>query len=417
MGGGTSSVLPGSGIRPLLAFHVAAGARLALRAAVPVVAALVVACGLAASPTAAMSAVARVLAGPPSPLSAALVLALALAFASWAGPRATAGAAGWLAHLPCRSAARRRALAGALTVGQAPLVLVVAVSALALRASPSRVAGALGTVAACALAVLPVRRRARWVALAAASLAAWGSWGTTALGAGTLAAADLVAGPLQPARARRPRFLPLPVPLAIALRAAGRDLPGAWAVGALPLLACVAFLRHNVLPPPMAQSAIRVAGILASTLMAASVGVGLARRRPPWAWARSLPESTRVRVIRDAALLAGACLPALVAVRCLAGVRPSGWAPVLLVLPWIALRGAGAVRAKRPDAAPLVAEGAFIAVWVALVPSLSVLAAALVPWAMQAAIRAEKALSPHSWDERRHLPGADPLAWDEGGGG
>ena len=75
-------------LQSLLAFHVAAGARLALRAAVPVVAALVVASGLAASPTAAMQSVARVLAGPPEALTAAVVLVASLGFASWAGGRA-----------------------------------------------------------------------------------------------------------------------------------------------------------------------------------------------------------------------------------------------------------------------------------------------------------------------------------------
>ncbi len=417
MGEGTGSVLPGGGFRPLLVFHVAAGARLALRAAVPAVAALVVACGLSATPAAAMATMARLLAGPAAPFSAALVLALALSFASWAGPRATAGAAGWLTHLPCRSASRRRALAGALAAGQAPLVLLVASSALALATSPARVVGVLVAVTACAVAVLPVRSRARGLALAAAALGAWGSWGATALGAGMLVVADALAGPLQAPRARPPRALPLPLPLAIALRAAGRDLPGAWAMGALFLLACAAFLRHNVLPPPIAQSAIRGAGILSCTVITATLAHGLARRRPPWAWARSLPESTRVRVGRDAALLAGGCLPALLAALCLEGAGASGWGPVLLVLPWIALRGAAALRANRPDPAPLVAEGAFLAAWVALVPWLSLVPVTLLPWAVRVAVGAEKALSPHGWDERRHLPGANPLAWDESGGG
>src|SRR4029453_15242842 len=163
--------------------------------------------------------------------------------------------------------------------------------------------------------------------------------------------------------------------------AAGRHLPGAWMAGALPLLACLAFLRHNALPASVAQSAIRVAGILAATLIAMSLVRALARHRPPWAWARSLPQSARARVLLDAALLAAACLPVLGAAVFLDGAQEPGGGPIALVPPWLALRGAGAVRGRRPAAAPLLAEGTFLAAWVALLPWIAALPAVLWPWA------------------------------------
>ena len=94
----------------------------------------------------------------------------------------------------------------------------------------------------------------------------------------------------------------------------------------------------------------------------------------------------------------------------LRGCGPA-WGPVLLALPWLALRG------RHTDAARLLAEGAFTAAWIALVPWLACVLPALAPWALRAAVGAERALSPHVWQERRHLPGGDPLAWDEGGAG
>ena len=417
MGGGTGSVLQRGGFRSLLAFHAAGGARLALRAAVPAVAAIVVACGLALSPTAALREVADILAGPPGPARAALLLVAALAFASWAGARAAAGATGWSVHLPSTAAAQRRALSLAIALGQAPLLVLVGVSALALRApaSTGRLAGAGVAVVACALAVLPVRPAARGLACGAAALGAWGSWELTCAGAGVLAAADALGGRLQPPRARRLRHLPLPVPLAIALRAAGRDLPGAWMAGMLPLVAVAAFLHNNTpwaLSPSVVQGAVRLGGGMAGTLVTTSLAGALGNRRPPWAWARSLPQGARARVLWDAGMLTGAALPAVAVAAWLDG-RALSWAPVLAALPWLALRGAGAIRERRRG----LAEGAFLSAWIALLPWLAAAIAALCPWAFRNAVRADQALSPHTWQERDHLPGADSLAWDEGGAG
>jgi hypothetical protein len=187
-------------------------------------------------------------------------------------------------------------------------------------------------------------------------------------------------------------------------------LPGAWGGAALPLLACAAFLRHNTLSSTVADGAARLAGTLAVTLVIASLARALTLRRPPWAWARSLPQSARARVLWDTAILAGAAFPAAAATAWLRGCGPS-WGPVLLALPWLALRG------RHTDAARLLAEGAFAAAWIALVPWLACVLPALAPWALRAAVGAERALSPHVWQERRHLPGGDPLAWDEGGAG
>ena len=161
MGGRDRSVPQRGPLRPFLTFHIAAGGRLAFRAAIPAAAALAVACGLAPSPTAAMKSVARALAGPPGPAGAAVALVSALSLATWVARRAGVGATGWLAHLPAKATTRRRALALALVVGQAPLAVLAAVSALAL-ASPvaaARLAGMGVLLAGASLVALPVRRR------------------------------------------------------------------------------------------------------------------------------------------------------------------------------------------------------------------------------------------------------------------
>ena len=115
----------------------------------------------------------------------------------------------------------------------------------------------------------------------------------------------------------------------------------------------------------------------------------------------------------DAGLLAAFALPPLIGTLLLHGPTLQGLGPVVLALPWLALRGADAVRRTRRTQAPLLAEAAFAAGWIALVPSLSWLAAALAPWALRSAIRQEKRRIVHAWDENRQLAGGDSMAWSD----
>ncbi len=114
--------VPPSPILPLLRFHFAVGARLAMRLLVPVVA-IGFGAGMLLG-TDFVTSFARVLFGSrASGGTAVLFAALLLGSAMEAAPRVCRGLGGWLRHLPVSGLAHRRAAGLAIAVAQLPLLL------------------------------------------------------------------------------------------------------------------------------------------------------------------------------------------------------------------------------------------------------------------------------------------------------
>src|SRR3954469_16369647 len=165
-----------SGALPVLRFHLAVGARLAMRVLVPLVTAGFGA-GMLLS-TDFLGSLARSLFGAGSGGGSAVVIAaLCLGAAELAGPRICRGLNGWLRHLPASGLAHRRAATLAIAVSQVPLLLLLLVLAAFSSLVPAvltrRALHLAVTALAAALCVPPARRRwaAAPVALAAAILA------------------------------------------------------------------------------------------------------------------------------------------------------------------------------------------------------------------------------------------------------
>lgn len=329
----------------LLRFQVATGARLALRLLVPWTGVAVVAIGMQEDPGRALLLLAASLAGP----GWLVVGALGLAIAWWAAPLILASDAGWLGHLPASRRARRGARIGALLVVQGPLL--AAASGLVLletTASGPRALVGLGT--------------GPLVALLAS------------------VAAEIGLG-FRSVRVRGPR-LPLSLEVRAFGHAAGSRAGEALLVAALPVAASMLFVRNNVLPASHSRLGLTLGGGLGVASILATLGVALRTRRPPWAWARSLPVGSRRRVRRDAILLAlHAVLP------CLAVAWLDPWAGGVLLgaLPLLSLGAAAAIRRRSGDRGTgglIAAEGAAAAGLLALAPWLVVVAVALVPAAL-----------------------------------
>ena len=393
--------------------------------------------------------------------SALLVLGAAVAVAAVAAPRVCAGLGGWLRHLPVAGATHRRAAAAAIAVAEAPLLAFLALLVLAARSRPGaatapRLVGLLAVALAAAQVALPIRRRAAAVppALAAGLLAGLGSWPALAAAVPLLAVADLAAGPLRsprPARSRgasrrrlaaRPpppaerlpaahrlrappaaaepsgRHAPALLPARIARRALGWRPVHAYAVALLPWLAAVLFAANNQLAPLHATRAALLGGGGSCVLLLASLAGTLAARRPAWPWARSLPWPARRRVLDDALLLGASCLPLLA----LAGLQSAAAVPPLAaILPWLAVRAAGAIRRPASPAAgrpgpsgEILMEGALLAGLVALLPWSALLPLAAFPVAVRAAAARERRLKVGAWMERHHLAAGDPNSWSGG---
>ena len=191
--------------------------------------------------------------------------AIALALASWATPRVTAGASGWLRHLPVTEATHRRAALAALVAAQTPIFLALLLLApLALPRAGSLLAGRLAallvTMCAAAVAAWPGARswRSRPLALLAIILATPAQIPGTSAALALVAASERLAGPLaRPTRGRNWR-LPVPAPLLIGGRALGSRLAIALVPALIPLAAMVALRVNNDLTPAVAAGAARL---------------------------------------------------------------------------------------------------------------------------------------------------------------
>jgi hypothetical protein len=406
----------------MVAFLSQVGSRLAIRAAAPLAAGVVGWLVLQNDPGAAVRGLARSLfgatAGAYSGVGPALV---GLIMAGWAAPRVMRGLSGWLRHLPVSGRDLGRAALLALVIAQAPIVLVLLFLAL--------VAGLVGpgfslvsllsvpvAMAAAGLVVGPAARR--WVSLPLAGtallLACSGSWTGLGVALVLVGVVDMVAGGLPARRARetRRRLARAAIPQRIALRALGPRVLVAYLAAGLPLIATLFFRANNTLDPGVAVGAVRLGGGLSMAILLAALAEPLAVRRPAWPWARSLPWSALARVRGDALMFAVAAVPLLALV---ALIEVKALLPLSGLTALLTARAAGAVRRaaeRRTGAAgEVLAEGAFVAAWIALVPELALVAVVLVPPALRAASEREKAQRVSRWLELHHQAAGDSLSW------
>jgi hypothetical protein len=408
-------------ILPLLRFHLAVGARLAMRVFLPTITAAVG--GGMLLGTYFLTSLSNMLFGPRSAGGSAVLIAAAfLGAAAVAAPRVCRGLHGWLRHLPIGGLAHRRAAGLAIAVAQTPLLLLfLFLAAFASRSLSTLVVDALGlavTALAAALAVTPAERQwlARVAALTAAVAAGSGGWGMLAIGAGLVVVADLAAGPLAGGGGRpvahashRPGggFLEPRV----AWRALGWSALGAYLLGLLPVAAAWAFLAHNALAPQHARLGARLGGGCAAVLLLAQLAESLAVRRPAWPWSRSLPWSAARRVGSDALFLGLHALPLALLT---AWIEPAALA-VLGLLPLLSIRAGGAMR-RAPErrtgaSGEILLEGLLLAALTALLPWTAVLALAAVPFALRAAAGRERRQKVSRWLELHHLAAGDPQSW------
>lgn len=195
------------------------------------------------------------------------------------------------------------------------------------------------------------------------------------------------------------RHAPVLLPARIAWRALRWRPVRAYAVALLPWLAALLFAANNQLVPLHATRAALLGGGGSCVLLLASLAGTLAARRPAWPWIRSLPWPARRRVLDDALLLGASCLPLLA----LTGLAAAAAVPPLAaILPWLAVRAAGAIRWPASPVSPaagrlgpsgeILMEGALLAGLAALLPWSALLPLAAVPVAVRAAAARERRL-------------------------
>jgi hypothetical protein len=386
----------------LIRFHVRAGVRLAWRIAIPVFTAPTLAVAMSPEPSGTLDRLARGAVAKTGGESLATLMALAcLAVASWGAPRLAYGVRGWLRQLPAGDSAWRRSLTCALVLTELPVVALWALLCLFAWSQGIPVAARrawsvlLMTVGAAQLA-LPkgIRRHAVFggsLALAAA-LAADPRWMGIAVG-GLFVFDSLSGASTNVRRARRRRWSTEArfLGLRVTSRAIGAPLLRRYVILVLPLTATALFLENNDLSLEQTELATRLGGGFSVAACVWWTSKLVLSRRPPWPWMRSLPWSSRHRVQEDVLFLALSAGPLLLLTGAL---RAHASAVVALALPWMAARGAAALRDRESMHAPerdlVLVELVLTACLLALVPKLAPALAILFPLALKWATEKER---------------------------
>jgi hypothetical protein len=410
-----------SALLGLVRFHVRSSVRVTLRNTAGLTALLAVALGMSPDPGAILQTAALAIAAGERGAVLLLLLWLLVIARAAQGPLATT-LAGWHRHLALSRSDHRRGVLLATTLCQAPVLLLGwllwglgatspevqevawAVPLALLAAGPATAIAAgrwqpstgslLGLLALCALAI----GGTSGTGIALALLAGFERIDAAAL------AAPKVATP-------RPRFAAMPWLLTwrIALRAVGlRALANSG------LLACAAlggawlFLRNNSLNPWEQTVGARVGGGLAIIAVLVPVAAELRSTRPPWPWLRSLPGSSRQRLLLDAGFLTLLSLPVLLAVLALA---PWAVPPLLGATLFQTIRLAAALRDERDTITRLSPE-ATAEVWVlqlavAAWPWTAWLLATGTWWATRQGTRSERRMKVSRWRERHTVASAE----------
>ena len=407
----------------LFLFHLRVGARLALRALAPVLAAVVFLIYILRLEFA--LELARILFLEGSLVESGLIGTLILTgLARIVAPRIAAGGGGWARSLPVGGGALRVSAVLSMVVAEAPVLAVLAALAWIVTgphpaSAMTHIAGLVVGAAGAGLANLPSSAKPWTKALpvAVCFLSFAGDAAILALTAVLLVFSMAWPGKTAGSRKKRGPRGSLP-PAAffhgVALRAVRGRVLLAYVPPVVILGAAKLFLKNNELSR---GSAFALSLFALSLSLIGFIGPAadlLAARRPAWPWLRSLPRSASSRVRDDALFFALLALPLFGGIAVLS--RPAHEALYLAgPLAWFAVRGAGAMRESgdRPFGVlgQAVIEGIILSLVLALLPWTAALLAAATPIAFLLARNAERRLKPTRWVERHHSGAGDPLSW------
>ena len=398
---------------PLIRYYALGSARLAQRNALVSFSLVVISFLIAPEANDEFRAIALAVTAAGAPRGPALLVAIvAVVVCRQSMPTLRLGLAGWTRSLPIPPAELRRAFALGLVVPLAPLVLLELVSAALattlygrVLAVPPILGFAAGMLAAGAAATPTRAPLGKPVALTAAFVWTLGTWPAVAASALLLVIWDLLAGPVTAVSRphERTHLADRWLGSVIALRALGLRSLQPLALGVAFLGAAWLFRVNNGLSVADSSLAARLATTSAILLGQVGVAEALLARRRPWPWLRSLPISSRRRVLEDAVAIALPVLPTLF----LAALLDRLTALIgLATLPFFSLLAVFAIRRAHGKlfgvGAQLLGIGSVSVALLTIHPATALLAIALAPVVLFLAARSDRAWIVTGWDPLHH---------------
>jgi hypothetical protein len=172
------------------------------------------------------------------------------------------------------------------------------------------------------------------------------------------------------------------------------------------------YIRNNELTGEPAHAAARLMGICAVTVYLGALTDLLARRRPPWAWTRSLPRGAGDRVIRDSMTLG---VPAAVIALSTLLVDRAAVLPVLAAVPPLAALAVVVLPRARQRitgaSGPLWIVGLTLGIATAWHVTAAIGALATTPGLVRLAAWRDRSTSVTAWHELYHDAVGDSASW------
>jgi hypothetical protein len=349
---------------------------------------------------------------------------IAIGTARFVAPRVVLGLNGWIRHLPIKSRSVRRLTVFSICIAQIPVLLALSVPcwllSLNLGLNPAvYLVGLPFLGVASAFFVIQVKHRGVVQPLAFIScvLTASGSWPLVVSGILLLILCDAVSGPLMVSKGRirfRKTFKGYGLSFFIAWRALGMRIVWPYFLALAVLGLTRVFLLNNDPGPLLTDRIFLFGGAVGSVILSAFVSHGLTVRRPPWPWSRSLPWTSRKRILIDSGFLGLFISPLFF----LIGVMNFRivW-PLLLSLPALLVYSSLAIRqaqnCRTGAYGKISAYGIIGSLILCLIPWICPIFFVLFFILMKYAVYLERSFKVSRWLERHHLAAGDTLSWSQ----
>ena len=338
--------------------------------------------------------------------------------------RVLLGLEGWIRHLPVSSRVQRRMAGLSIFVAGFPvllaLVFLVLLLSINLGIDPSIYLLGLPVLGlASAFFVLPTRKAvfSKPTAFLSCLLAASGHGNLLGLGLMLVLLTDRISGPLFVKRRHRySQMTANGVGLvfflswrSLRMRLIFPYLSAVFVYGLTKI-----FLLNNASSPSLAAKVILLGGAAGISIFCAVLAHELTVRRPPWPWSRSLPWSSGVRILLDAAFLGLHVLPLFLFISLL-GV--GSIVPIFLGLPALLVYSSLSMRTgynfRTGAYGRIIVFGILGSLVLSLWPWISLFFLSLSPLLFKWATNRERNLKVSRWLERHHLAEGDSLSWSQ----
>jgi len=236
-------------------------------------------------------------------------------------PRICLGLNGWIRHLPLKSRSNRRLALISIFIAQMPVLLSLSLPTLLLSNSlginPAVYFAGLPVLGlSSALFILPIQNSVfiKPFVLGACILSASGNWMMLIVGVFLFVICDLLSGPLETGK-KRQQFGKVKKGVWLGFFIVWRALK--WRLGFPYILSIFTlslariFVQNNDLSPELSSKIFLFGGACSVVVFCAFLAHMLAVRRPPWPWSRSLPWSSRQRVLMNVGYMAALVTPLL----------------------------------------------------------------------------------------------------------